>query len=38
MDTVRNVGQKIDLIESNYVNEAEEIIGYADESGLQSAT
>ena len=34
----KECGQKIDLIESNYVNEAEEIIGYADESGLQSAT
>ena len=34
----KECGQKIDLIESNYVNETGEIIGYADESGLQSAT
>ena len=34
----KECGQKIDLIESNYVNETEEIIGYTDESGLQSAT
>ena len=34
MDTVKNVVKKIDLIESNYVNETGEIIGYADESGL----
>ena len=34
----KECGQKIDLIESNYVNEAGEIIGYADESELMSAT
>ena len=34
----KECGQKIDLIESNYVNETEENIGYTDESGLQSAT
>lgn len=34
----KECGQKIDLIESNYVNETGEIIGYTDESGLQSAT
>ena len=30
----KECGQKIDLIELNYVNESEEIIGYTDESGL----
>ena len=34
----KECGQKIDLIESNYVNETEEIISYTDEIGLQSAT